>query len=94
MVELAREELDEIYGFAVDLGKEAGRRLLEAARLRTEDNRPKEAHVEKVNAVDLVTQTDEGEIIVGFLSSVNLSAHTLFLSLCCLAVQFHQSFQN
>ncbi|KAF2499983.1 inositol monophosphatase [Lophium mytilinum] len=60
MAELSREELDGIYAFAVNLGKEAGRMLLEAAQLRYGDKRPKEKeHVEKDNAVDLVTQTDE-----------------------------------
>lgn len=63
MVELTREELDEIYAFAVQLGKDAGKLLLDAATLRYGDNRPAEAaHVEKANAVDLVTQTDEGEL--------------------------------
>jgi myo-inositol-1(or 4)-monophosphatase len=62
MVELTREELDGIYAFAVNLGKEAGRMLLEAAQLRYGDKRPEEAElVEKESAVDLVTQTDEGK---------------------------------
>ncbi|KAF2803843.1 inositol monophosphatase [Mytilinidion resinicola] len=60
MADLSREELDGIYAFAVNLGKEAGRMLMDAAQLRFGDERPKEKeHVEKENAVDLVTQTDE-----------------------------------
>lgn len=34
MPKLSREELDEIYIFAVNLSKEAGRLLLDAAELR------------------------------------------------------------
>jgi hypothetical protein len=34
MPKLSREGLDEIYTFAVNLGKEAGRLLLDAAKLR------------------------------------------------------------
>ena len=64
MPKLSREELDEIYTFAVNLGKEAGRLLLDAAKLRFGNDRAEEqAHVEKDNAVDLVTQTDEGKDI-------------------------------
>jgi myo-inositol-1(or 4)-monophosphatase len=62
MPTFSQEELDEIYAFAVNLGKEAGRMLLDAAKLRFGTDRPEEqAHVEKDNAVDLVTQTDEGK---------------------------------
>ncbi|TKA69415.1 Protein qutG [Cryomyces minteri] len=62
MPELSQEDLDGIYAFAVQLGKDAGRLLLDAARLRCSDDRePEQDHVEKANAVDLVTQTDEGE---------------------------------
>jgi hypothetical protein len=66
MSEISREELDEIYAFAVQLGKDAGKMLLEAANLRMGDADGKgrqelKEHVQKVNAVDLVTETDEGE---------------------------------
>ncbi|EKG20713.1 Inositol monophosphatase [Macrophomina phaseolina MS6] len=58
--DLAEHELDEIYSFAVQLGKDAGKMLLDAAMLRCQGGEQKEAaHVEKMNAVDLVTQTDE-----------------------------------
>jgi len=62
MPQLSREELDDIYAFAINLGKSAGKILLDAAKLRYGDDRPEErAHIEKENAVDLVTQTDEGK---------------------------------
>lgn len=65
MPEISREELDEIYAFAVQLGKGAGKMLLEAAQLRMGDADGKgreemKEHVQKANAVDLVTETDEG----------------------------------
>ncbi|KAF2191390.1 inositol monophosphatase [Zopfia rhizophila CBS 207.26] len=62
MSELSREELDEIYAFALNLGKDAGKMLLDAAKLRIGDDRAskeQKEHVEKENAVDLVTETDE-----------------------------------
>ncbi|KAK4958697.1 hypothetical protein LTR66_003264 [Elasticomyces elasticus] len=55
-------QLDEIYAFAVQLGKDAGRMLLEAAEARyngLSGANGDDAHVEKMNSVDLVTQTDE-----------------------------------
>ncbi|KAK7537636.1 inositol monophosphatase [Phyllosticta citricarpa] len=59
-IEIEQAELDEIYAFAVQLGKDAGKMLLEAAMSRCSAGRPEEKeHVEKMNAVDLVTQTDE-----------------------------------
>ena len=59
--DLTTRELDEIYSFAVQLGKDAGKMLLEAAMLRCKGGKVDDtAHVEKMNAVDLVTQTDEG----------------------------------
>lgn len=62
MAELSREELDEIYAFAVDLGKKAGKMLMDAAqaRMNSENATTEEKqHVQKENAVDLVTETDE-----------------------------------
>lgn len=68
---LTETELDEIYSFAIQLAKEAGQKLLDAvdARLgRTSTGTGTTAggggavgHVEKESAVDLVTETDEGE---------------------------------
>jgi myo-inositol-1(or 4)-monophosphatase len=56
-----REDLDEIYGFAVQLGKDAGKMLMDAAKLRMGGGtKEQKEHVEKENAVDLVTEIDEG----------------------------------
>ncbi|KAF2431290.1 inositol monophosphatase [Tothia fuscella] len=57
---IKQEELEEIYAFAVQLGKDAGAILLERAQERFDGSKQAEqGHIEKVNAVDLVTQTDE-----------------------------------
>jgi myo-inositol-1(or 4)-monophosphatase len=64
MTDISKEELDGIYLFAVGLGRQAGKMLMEAAQLRMNGgdgkNQEKE-HVLKENAVDLVTETDEGK---------------------------------
>ena len=63
MAELQQHELDDVYAFAVELGKRAGKMLMDAAGLRMGNgNASKEQieHVQKENAVDLVTETDEG----------------------------------
>ncbi|KAF2653276.1 inositol monophosphatase [Lophiostoma macrostomum CBS 122681] len=62
MAEISRSELDEIYDFAVQLGQDAGQMLLDAAKLRMGDgaaSKEQKEHIEKENAVDLVTETDE-----------------------------------
>ncbi|KAF1833238.1 inositol monophosphatase [Decorospora gaudefroyi] len=61
MNNMSTEELDDIYTFAVDLGKQAGKMLMEAAQLRISGScpAPERDHVQKENAVDLVTETDE-----------------------------------
>jgi len=90
MPELSRDELGEIYAFAVDLGKAAGQILLDAAQLRYGGERSQEqAHVEKLNAVDLVTQTDEGMyfllllcpkvVISSWIWRVDQGSHTVHL---------------
>ena len=53
-------ELDKIYSFAVQLAKQAGQMLLDAVDARSGQTGGA-SHVEKESAVDLVTQTDEGE---------------------------------
>ena len=55
-------DLDSIYTFALQLGKDAGRMLLEAAqrRMSGDDQLVEE---EKLNSVDIVTKTDEGEFL-------------------------------
>ncbi|KAF2687181.1 inositol monophosphatase [Lentithecium fluviatile CBS 122367] len=61
MSEISKEELDEIYAFAVQLGKDAGEMLMDAAKVRMGDvgTQEQKEHVQKENAVDLVTETDE-----------------------------------
>lgn len=62
MSEISREDLDEIYVFAVELGKRAGQMLKDAAQLRMDGSgrtKAQDEHVQKMNAVDLVTETDE-----------------------------------
>lgn len=61
---ISTEELDEIYTFAIQLGKDAGQMLMTAAESRFGDaNAPgrEQQSVEKDSSVDIVTQTDEGK---------------------------------
>jgi hypothetical protein len=59
---ITERELEEIYAFAVQLGKDAGRLLLEAAQSRfSDDGDSSQDFSEKDSAVDIVTKTDEGE---------------------------------
>jgi myo-inositol-1(or 4)-monophosphatase len=62
MSDISREDLGEIYAFAVQLGKDAGRMLMDTAQMRMGKGGAGERteHVQKENAVDLVTETDEG----------------------------------
>ncbi|KAI9642609.1 hypothetical protein NHQ30_009414 [Ciborinia camelliae] len=58
-VKVSDEELQDIYAFALDLGRRAGNILMEGVEKRCEgDGGGKEE--EKMNAVDIVTQTDLG----------------------------------
>ena len=59
--QVSERELDEIYAFAVQLGKDAGRMLMDAAKLRMASGGAAHESVEKENAVDIVTKTDTGE---------------------------------
>ena len=61
MNEILPDELEQIYRFAIDLGKSAGKILLDGIEKRRvdADDAAHEA-VEKLNAVDIVTQTDNG----------------------------------
>ncbi len=54
-------DLDEVYTFAIQLGKDAGSMLQRAAEARFGSNRAPDAQYEKESAVDIVTQTDEGQ---------------------------------
>lgn len=66
---ISEEELDEIYAFAIQLGKDAGKMLMDAAALRMSSSSSSSSSsgeadapkwVEKDNAVDIVTKTDTG----------------------------------
>ena len=70
-VTITDAELDDIYAFAIQLGKDAGKMLLDAAQSRftttttTADASPNHHHqpldlVEKESSVDIVTKTDKG----------------------------------
>ncbi len=64
-VEITDAELDGIYAFAVQLGKDAGKLLLEAAESRFNGNGDNtQSFAEKDSAVDIVTKTDEGKAAV------------------------------
>jgi hypothetical protein len=70
MTTLSQQELDGIYAFAVDLGKRAGQMLTDAAQIRIDGGSAtleQKEHVQKENAVDLVTETDEGGCFWGIL---------------------------
>lgn len=62
MAQLSQQELDEIYAFALDIGKRAGKLLLDGVdkRIGGVDGSGELAFTEKDNAVDIVTKTDEG----------------------------------
>lgn len=59
--DLTDEKLQEIYLFALDLGRRSGKILQDGIDLRTRGGNEQEM-VEKVNAVDIVTQTDLGKL--------------------------------
>lgn len=63
MNNLSREELDEIYAFAIDLGRKAGQLLLDGVDKRI-DGSGQDSVTEKDSAVDIVTQTDEGSHLI------------------------------
>jgi myo-inositol-1(or 4)-monophosphatase len=57
------EHLKEIYDFAVQLAKDAGRMLMDGVEVRCGNDSTagvQQEQVEKDSSVDIVTQTDEG----------------------------------
>lgn len=69
--EISEQELDEIYAFAIQLGKDAGKMLMDAAQLRMSGSSGEEGEQkfeEKENAVDIVTKTDTGKYRAGLTS--------------------------
>ena len=69
---LSTAELQELYNFALDLGRRAGKILLDGVEKRCAEQssgggREAEAEAqEKMNAVDIVTQTDLGRYLYHF----------------------------
>ena len=62
MTDISAAELSEIYTFAIQLGKDAGKILLDGLERRRSGQDAREALIEKLNAVDIVTQTDNGTL--------------------------------
>jgi hypothetical protein len=60
MADISGQELTEIYQFAIQLGKDAGKILLSALEQRRMGLDKIEDPEEKMNAVDIVTKTDNG----------------------------------
>lgn len=62
---LSNSELQEVYAFALDLGRRAGKILTDGVDARCGDVSVREtkAAEEKMNAVDIVTQTDLGTFV-------------------------------
>jgi hypothetical protein len=88
MSEVLEDELEEVYQFAIGLGKASGKILLEGIERRrvTTDDGAQEA-IEKLNAVDIVTQTDNGmhpapSARMGKCGRLTLSRRGSIYSLC------------
>ena len=65
--EFTPEHLKEIYDFAVQLAKDAGRMLMDGVEARCGNDSTagvQQAQIEKDSSVDIVTQTDEGLLII------------------------------
>lgn len=59
---MSTEQLKEIYEFTLKLSQSAGKILLEGVEKRSGDVAGRlQGQVDKLNAVDIVTQTDLGE---------------------------------
>lgn len=61
--EFTPEHLKEIYDFAVQLAKDAGRMLMDGVEVRCGNESTagvQQEQIEKDSSVDIVTQTDEG----------------------------------
>lgn len=61
---MSEEELQELYVFSLDLARRAGKILMDGVDMRCGDSgsRTETKQEEKMNAVDIVTQTDLGEV--------------------------------
>lgn len=67
MAAISETELDEIYAFAVQLGKDAGDMLMAVVQGRIDGgpdpSSSSVSYVEKENSVDIVTKTDNGALL-------------------------------
>lgn len=64
--------IDELYAFAIDLSKRAGQLLVAATEQRraAQNNNHVISSTQKLNSVDLVTETDERSLpIITFINS-------------------------
>ena len=64
MTDIPAAELTLIYRFAIQLAKDSGKVLLNGLEKRRAGEDDLEDPVEKLNAVDIVTQTDNGTVCV------------------------------
>lgn len=70
--EFTPEHLKEIYDFAVQLAKDAGRMLMDGVEARCGNDSTagvQQEQIEKDSSVDIVTQTDEGLYRLQFITS-------------------------
>ncbi|KAF5665713.1 QA-X [Fusarium denticulatum] len=73
---MEQQELDDIYAFAVQLGKDAGDMLMAAAQRRIDGSGQSSSavsYVEKENSVDIVTKTDND--VENFIRTTVLSKY-------------------
>lgn len=78
MSEISEQELGKIYAFALQLGKEAGNMLMAAARSTfSGEAQERQTYTEKDSAVDIVTKTDEGELLNEQPASLKIGATDL-----------------
>src|SRR5690348_10862099 len=77
---LSPKELEEIYNFALETGRNAGKILIDGVERRTGDSSKREVEgkmEEKMNAVDIVTQTDLGKFPFASLNTCQLSGKSV-----------------
>ncbi len=81
MTEVSASELSKIYRFAIQLGKDAGKILLDGLERQRSGLDEPEVPIEKLNAVDIVTQTDNGKT-----STAANPANPLYFTPVCLGL--------
>jgi len=77
--EFTPEHLKEIYDFAVQLAKDAGRMLMDGVEARCGNDSTagvQQAQIEKDSSVDIVTQTDEG-LLIALMSFQDCSSSSI-----------------